>query len=116
MEEMVAYCGLVCTQCPAFIATQKDDDSLREKTAAFYAKEYGFTLKPEEINCDGCLPREGRKIGYCATCDIRACGREKELENCAHCQDLPCSKLDAFHNFSTFAKDSFEKIRQSLKQ
>ncbi len=114
MSDMIAYCGLNCTQCPSYIATQKDDDKLREKTAAFYAREYGFDLKPEDINCDGCMVDEGRLIGYCNTCKVRACGKEKGVENCAHCSDLPCAKLDAFHEFSKYAKDNFEKIRQSL--
>ncbi|MCK4356498.1 DUF3795 domain-containing protein [Candidatus Bipolaricaulota bacterium] len=25
MEKMIAYCGLICTNCPAYIATQKND-------------------------------------------------------------------------------------------
>ena len=59
---------------------------------------------------------EGRKLGYCASCEIRDCGRKKGVENCAHCQDLPCSKLDAFHDFSKYAKENFEKIRQRLQK
>ena len=46
---MIAYCGLVCSSCPTFLATQNDDDAAREKTAAFYSKKFGFNLKPEDI-------------------------------------------------------------------
>ena len=59
MSQMIAYCGLVCSSCPTFLATRNDDDLARERTAAFYAEKFGFNLKPEEINCDGCLAREG---------------------------------------------------------
>jgi len=31
MKEMIACCGLVCTECPAYIATQNGDDKLRKK-------------------------------------------------------------------------------------
>ncbi len=33
MEEMVAYCGIVCTECPAYIATQNDDMGALKLTA-----------------------------------------------------------------------------------
>ncbi|SHK96465.1 Protein of unknown function [Desulfatibacillum alkenivorans DSM 16219] len=115
MEEMIAYCGLDCAQCPSYIATKKDDDVIRAKAAAFLNKTYGFDLTPEQVNCDGCLPKEGRKLGYCATCEVRACGEEKGLENCAHCSDAPCGKLEAFHNFSKFAKDNFDRVLQKLQ-
>ena len=31
MDKMIAYCGIVCTECPAFEATQKNDDAKRKK-------------------------------------------------------------------------------------
>jgi hypothetical protein len=37
MDQMIAFCGLVCSKCPALLAIQNDDDDDdREKTAAFY--------------------------------------------------------------------------------
>jgi len=114
MEKMVAHCGLVCSNCPTFLATQNDDDVARAKTAAFYAEKYGFNLKPEEINCDGCLCEAGKLIGYCQTCEIRACCRAKDVGNCAVCQDQPCEKLRKFHDFSPDAKASFEALVKGL--
>ena len=108
MQKMVAYCGLVCTSCPTFIATQKNDDALREKTAKFLVKQYGLHLKPEDINCDGCLSSGERLIGYCATCDIRKCAMDRPVAHCAVCDDQPCDKLDKFHAFSPEAKAAFE--------
>ena len=108
MQEMVAYCGLVCTSCPTFIATQKDDDALREKTAKFLAQKYGLHLKPEDINCDGCLSSGGRLIGYCDTCEIRKCAMTRSVAHCAVCDEQPCDKLDKFHAFSPEAKAAFE--------
>jgi len=51
---MIAYCGLVCSDCPTFLATQNDDDVARRRTAVLYSERFGFDLKPEEIYCDGC--------------------------------------------------------------
>lgn len=110
MSKMIACCGLVCTECPTFIATKNDDDSAREKTAAFYRKAFGFELTPEEINCDGCLSTSGKLIGYCQTCVIRKCCFDKELENCAICAEQPCEKLIKFHEFSPDAKACFDAL------
>ena len=33
MEKIVAFCGTVCTECPAFIATRNDDDNKRKEIA-----------------------------------------------------------------------------------
>lgn len=112
MTKMIACCGLVCTECPTFIASQDDDDNARAKTAAYYQKTYGFDLKPEEINCDGCLSSEGRLIGYCQTCEIRKCCLAKALENCAVCVEQPCEKLTEFHDFSPHAKACFNSLRK----
>jgi hypothetical protein len=51
MKKRIVYCGLVCSDCPTFLATKNDDDdAAREKTAAFYSEKFGFNLKPEDIN------------------------------------------------------------------
>ena len=110
MSKMIAYCGLVCSSCPTFLSTQNDDDVAREKTAAFYSDKFGFNLKPEEINCDGCLSEGGKLIGYCQSCEIRKCCREKGLDNCAACEEQPCEKLMKFHEFSPDAKASFKAL------
>ncbi|WP_022664264.1 DUF3795 domain-containing protein [Desulfospira joergensenii] len=110
MEEMIAYCGLVCSSCPTFLATLNDDDKAREETAKFLAEKYGLNLKPEEINCDGCLSSGERLIGYCNTCEVRKCGMAKSVDNCSVCDDGPCEKLNQFHEFSPEAKASFEAL------
>jgi len=110
MQEMIAYCGLVCTKCPTFLATQNDDDIAREKTAAFISEKYGLNFKPEEINCDGCLSSGARLIGYCNTCEVRKCAITKSVENCSVCDEQPCEKLKKFHEFSPDAKASFESL------
>lgn len=115
MSRMIAYCGLVCSSCPSFLATKNDDDVAREKTAALYAELYGFNLKPEEINCDGCLTVGGRQINYCQTCEIKECCSKKGLENCAVCNEQPCEKLVKFHEFSPDAKASFDALKKEIR-
>jgi hypothetical protein len=111
MLKIIGYCGLVCTDCPTYIATQKNDDVAREKIAAAYSKKFGFSIKAKEINCDGCLSNEGRLIGYCKACNIRKCCRAKRLANCTLCPEESCDYLKNFHAFSPKAKDSYKKLK-----
>ena len=110
MQQMIAYCGLVCSSCPTFLATQNDDDIAREKTAALYSEKFRLNFKPEEINCYGCLSAAGKLIGYCQSCEIRKCARAKSIGNCAACEEQPCEKLIKFHEFSPDAKISFDAL------
>ena len=109
---MIACCGLVCSNCPTFIATQNDDDAAREKTAALYAEKFGMVLKKEEINCDGCLGEGDRKIGYCRVCEIRKCCLGRGLKHCGVCPEQPCNQLRRFHEFSPEARAAFEALKE----
>ena len=112
---MIAYCGLVCSSCPTFLATQNDDDSAREKTAAFYTEKFGFNLKPEDINCDGCLATTERIFNYCKICRIRKCGMERKVKNCAYCEDYACDKLNQFYERAApEVKQTLDEIKKSL--
>jgi len=110
MSKMTACCGLECTSCPTYLATQNDDNAARAETAMLYFKKFKFNLKPEDINCDGCLTTGGRMIAFCQSCEIRKCCREKGLINCAACKDQPCDTLIKLHEFSPDAKASYEKL------
>jgi len=114
MKKMVAFCGITCTDCKAFIATQENDDAKRKDVAETWSKAFGREIKPDEINCDGCLNIDGRHIGYCDICEIRKCGMEKDVQNCAYCVDYKCQKLDKFHEQALEAKKTLEEIRQKL--
>ena len=114
MEKMIAYCGLNCTECPAFIATQNDDDALRRETAETWSKQFNSEIKPEDINCDGCTTETSRIIGFSNICEIRKCGREKGVENCAYCNDYGCQKLEKFFEMVPMAKANLEEIRKGL--
>lgn len=112
MSQMIAYCGLVCSACPAFLATLVNDDEARAKTAASYSEKFGLNFRPEEINCEGCKSEGGKLIGYCRSCGIRRCCSERGLDTCAGCSDQPCEDLIKFHEFSPEARDCFEKLKK----
>ena len=48
MRNMIAYCGLDCEKCDAYLATINDDQMLREKTAKLWAKLNNAPILPEQ--------------------------------------------------------------------
>ena len=114
MDKMIAFCGIVCTECPAFLATQKDDDNERRKVAELWCKEFKAEIKPEDINCDGCLSEDGKLFSHPRVCEIRKCGQERNVKNCAYCDDYACEKLNKFFGMAPDAKATLEQIRKSL--
>lgn len=114
MERIVGYCGIICSDCPVLIATEKDDDMERRRVAEIFTKQYGDKYKPEDINCDGCIGDRPRIFGYCNVCEIRKCGEGRNVNNCAHCSEYPCEKLS--HLFSKYskAKETLDGIRREL--
>ncbi len=111
----MAYCGLNCKECPAYLATQNDSDDERMKVAKMWGKLFKMEFKVEDINCDGCKS-DGRLFGHCNMCSVRLCGKEKEIETCGHCDDYGCDKLNGILKMlsGSPAKDNLEKIRKSL--
>jgi hypothetical protein len=115
-EKMIAFCGIVCDDCRALIATQRNDIGLKKEVAKAWSTEKE-PLEPEDINCDGCLTTGKRLFKFCEVCRVRLCGREKGVENCAHCREFPCEKLTGFwKSFNTSeAKATLEGIRKKLQ-
>ena len=54
MRKMIAYCGLDCEKCDAYLATVNDDNALREKTAQLWSELNQVDITAEQINCEGC--------------------------------------------------------------
>ncbi len=85
MNQLIAYCGLNCETCDARIATVRNDDLLREKTAALWSKLNGVEITKDMIRCTGCRT-DGVKTPYCESlCPIRRCAAEKGYETCSNC-------------------------------
>jgi hypothetical protein len=112
---MVAVCGLDCSKCGAFLATKENDDFKRAEVAQEWSKLFKVDIKPEDINCDGCLSEGERIFNYCKVCEIRKCGKEKGLKNCGHCGEYPCQKLDFIFNNAPDAKKRLDKMNPSFK-
>jgi len=114
MAKIIGYCGLTCTACDAYKATQNNDDKLRQSVAEKWTKEYNHPFKADQINCDGCTG-SGKLVGYCSVCPIRKCGVEKDVKNCGWCNDYPCSGLDELFKARPDAKKTLDAIKQKSK-
>lgn len=113
--QLIAYCGLDCYQCPAYIATQANDiPKLTSLAQEWFDGSTDHTI----ILCDGCRVNGGgadiRIMQWCGECPTRACAIDRALENCASCDDYSCQKLQMVFEHSQDAKTNLERIRTSL--
>ena len=92
MEKLIAYCGLDCAECGAYLAWKNNDQALRVKTAADFAEWHGFDGSPDEINCAGCKGN-GVLFSHCSQCEIRKCAIEKGVTNCGVCSEFKTCKI-----------------------
>jgi len=113
MDILIGPCGVNCSECTTYIATQNDDNAYREATAQRMKEQYNIEVRAEDINCAGCLEPDQR-IGYCAICKIRICALHREIENCAFCLDYPCADVEHFHEKAPQAKVYIETLRAEL--
>jgi hypothetical protein len=111
---MIGYCGLVCTECPAYIATKANDAAAIEETAKLWAEAYGAPITADGVWCDGCLSAGPRLCAHCDECDVRACAVDRGVLNCAHCDDYGCEIITAFTTNVPQAKAVLEEIRAAL--
>jgi hypothetical protein len=107
MGKMIAYCGIDCGKCEAFIAKKENNNEIRKKYAKELSERFDIEVLPETVNCDGC-PSSGEHMGYCSMCNIRDCCNDKGIENCAFCDDYVCEKLEKVY---TFMRDVIGKIK-----
>ena len=113
MFEMIAYCGLDCSKCDAYKATQTDDLALKTKIAERWTNELGMAFTPDDITCDGC--KSDRLSAWCQkVCTILPCAKEKGIDTCAHCDTYACDGLKDFLAGEPAAKTILEDIRKTF--
>ena len=119
MDQVVSYCGLVCDTCLIYLATREKDDDKRYDMRVQIVREikehYGEECKPEDItDCDGCKTDSGRLFSGCRNCHMRKCARRKGVENCAHCAEYACEKIEKFFVTDPDARARLDAIRNKL--
>ena len=88
---MIALCGIDCTECDAYRATQENDAAkLAEVAVKWSSEERKFD--PEDVICNGC--HGTRRFSWTEECEIRGCGVGRGLVTCAPCEYYPCELLN----------------------
>ena len=111
-DRIIAFCGLVCTECPAYVATQAGDQKKLSQLAREWWSE-GLALSPEDCLCSGCIGG-GLLASFVGQCKIRRCARDRGVETCGHCPDYPCRLLEETFRRSPQAKAVLDEIAAHL--
>ncbi|MHA2185839.1 MAG: DUF3795 domain-containing protein [Promethearchaeota archaeon] len=90
--DLLAPCGLYCGVCAVYISHRDNNLKFKEKLVNVYKP---MTNSVDDVECTGCLS-EGIVFGYCKTCPIKSCVKEKELEGCHQCETWPCKIIERF--------------------
>jgi len=110
-EKLIAACGLVCSECDAFVATQAGDVAAIDRVAAQWSEQFQTEIPPESVRCDGCMTGGERACGHVGECEIRACVVARGFANCAVCDDFGCEKLEGFCQMAPDARATLESLR-----
>ena len=110
MTEIISRCGLICSECPAYLATIREDSELKKQTAETWSKAYHANIPVEAINCLGCHSQ--RHFHYCDECKVRACSVQRGFTNCSECGEFPCDKEQEILNHVPGAKERLDSYRK----
>jgi hypothetical protein len=92
-SEMMSACGVICSDCPAFLAAAKGVAHQR-RTVEAWRRIYGLNETVENISCGGCLGPDDEVFHTSWRCKARRCCRLKGFSSCAECPSESCQKLE----------------------
>jgi hypothetical protein len=110
-NRIISYCGITCSECDAYLATQTKDTTELERVAAAWSEAYKTDITAAAIMCDGCLATEEPHSSYCLECGIRACAIDRGVASCAYCEDYGCDTLEGFVSQVSGLRQALESIR-----
>ena len=111
MDRLIAACGIVCTECPGYKATQANDGEAAARVAAEWSAAFHVDVMVEHVWCDGCMTSSTRKCHHCSECDVRACVVKLGLANCAECPDYGCPTITTFLQMAPQVRESLAALR-----
>jgi len=113
---MISYCGIDCSKCESYLATQANSDIKRKEIAEQCLIEFKVDIKPEEINCNGCKSNSVKCSFAANLCQIRKCNIEKSQSYCSVCSEYTCEKLEKIIESAPVIGEALEALRQGLAQ
>ena len=115
MNPMTSPCGIDCSTCEAWVATQAGDAAAQRRIIEQWRVQFHSPEMPYEAAvCDGCAG-SGRLGGYTSMCPVRACARQRQQPTCAHCPEYAtCPTLGSFLEQAPVLREKLEAIRAEL--
>ncbi len=119
MAMMIAACGVLCSDCPAYLGNAKGTTHQQTTTQA-WARIYGLKEIAENISCGGCLGPDEELFHTSRSCKARQCCRSKGFSTCAECEMEPCPDLEKAQSVwdgvpdlaSTLSREDFARYAQ----
>ena len=91
---LIASCGLVCSDCLAYKATQANDQEKLAELAVKWGGDEG--LKPEDMICHGCT--SDTVYAHAKSCEVRQCAKDHGVKICSQCEEFSCEKVEGLWN------------------
>jgi hypothetical protein len=93
MARMMSACGVLCSDCPAYLGDVKGI-AHQKRTVDAWKRIYGLNETIENISCGGCLGPDDQLFHTSRTCKARHCCRSKGFSTCAECPVEGCPDLE----------------------
>lgn len=82
--QMVSACGVLCSDCPAYLGKTKGL-AHQQRTVQAWERIYGLKETAEQISCGGCLGPDEQLFHTSVKCKARRCCRSKGFQSCNPC-------------------------------
>lgn len=95
VDPELTCCGFRCDLCQAYKKNIHEHDQTSLLSDKWH-EYFGFRIPADQISCDGCLssdPETSELIDK--ACPVRPCVINKQIPNCAYCEEFPCDKLQS---------------------
>lgn len=90
---MISACGVLCSECPAYLGAAKGIEH-QSRTAEAWHRIYGLNETAEHISCGGCLGLDEDLFYTSLKCNARRCCQSKGYSSCAECPIESCTDLE----------------------
>ena len=112
MAIRMSACGIVCSECGAYLAGQTSDPAVKQQVAAAWHDIFKFDVAPDALSCGGCLNMEAPAFATCQDCFVRQCVMAKGIAHCGVCDEYPCAEL----NRVQAQTDGMEKLAETMPE
>jgi hypothetical protein len=116
-KRIIAFCGICCSDCPAYRATLSDDENLRREVAEKWSSAE-FPICEKDVVCYGCAETDKEVMPFVSSCKVRSCAMAKGVDTCAHCDEYSCDILEYMWDRTgdERAKTNLDNIRRHLAE